>query len=106
MFVGNGFVKDFSDHDFINFSADKLAKGERLKPGDPVKKLLAEVPTLKIPNYIFKNSGNGRFENKTKEWGLDRPVLSYGAAYADLDNDGDMDFVVNHTNDYRIHIQE
>jgi enediyne biosynthesis protein E4 len=100
LFVGNGFVKDFSDHDFINFSADKLAKGERLKPGDPVKKLLAEVPTLIIPNYVFKNSGNGQFENKTKEWGLDKPILSYGAAYADLDNDGDMDLVVNNTNDY------
>ncbi len=100
LFVGNGFVKDFSDHDFINFAADKLAKGERLKPGDPVKKLLAEVPTLKIPNYIFKNSGNGRFENKTEEWGLAKPILSYGAAYADLDNDGDMDLVVNNTEDY------
>lgn len=100
LFVGNGFVKDFSDHDFINFSADKLAKGERAKSGDEVKKLLAEVPTLKIPNYIFRNIGNGVFENETTVWGLDKPILSYGAAYADLDNDGDMDLVMNNTNDY------
>lgn len=100
LFVGNGFVKDFSDHDFINFTADKLDKRAKGSAGEPVKKLLADMPTLKIPNYIFKNSANGRFENKTKEWGLDRPILSYGAAYADLDNDGDMDLVVNNTNDY------
>jgi len=100
LFVGNGFVKDFSDHDFINFAADKLAKGEKLKPGENIHKLLDQLPTVKIPNYIFKNSGNGVFENKSKAWGLDKPLLSYGAAYADLDNDGDMDLVVNQTNDY------
>jgi hypothetical protein len=100
LFVGNGFVKDFSNHDFINFAADKLAKGEKLKPGDPAYKLLDHVPTVKIPNYVFRNNGNGVFENKTIEWGLNKPLLSYGAAYADLDNDGAMDLVVNHTNDY------
>ncbi|ULQ51420.1 VCBS repeat-containing protein [Flavihumibacter fluvii] len=100
LFVGNGFVKDFSDHDFINFSADKLARAKKDGAGVPIKKILEEMPTLKISNYIFRNNGNGTFANNTSEWGLNKPILSYGAAYADLDNDGDMDLVLNNTDDY------
>ena len=58
------------------------------------------MPTVKLPNYLFRNSGNGLFDNKTEEWGLDKPIISSGAAYADLDNDGDMDLIVNNTNDH------
>lgn len=100
LFIGNGFVKDFSDFDFINFAADKLAKVRKGETIEPIEKILAGMPTVKIPNYIFKNNGNGIFNNKTKEWGFDKSILSYGAAYADLDNDGDMDLIVNNTNDY------
>ena len=100
LFIGNGFVKDFSDHDFINFMAAKLSKGEKVKSGEPITKILELMPTLKIPNYMFKNNGDGTFKNSTKDWGFDLPILSYGAAYADLDNDGDMDLVVNNTDDY------
>lgn len=100
LFISNGFVKDFSDRDFINFSTDKLVKANKGEPKTSFEEIVAKMPTIKIPNYIFKNNGSGLFDNTTKQWGLDKPIISSGAAYADLDNDGDMDLVVNNTNDY------
>ena len=54
---------------------------------------------IKIPNYAFKNKGNLKFENVTKQWGMDEPSFSNGAVYVDLDNDGDLDYVINNIND-------
>ncbi|HUQ65210.1 MAG TPA: VCBS repeat-containing protein, partial [Flavitalea sp.] len=56
--------------------------------------------SVKLPNYLFHNDSAGSFNNITKAWGLDKAMVSSGAAYADLDNDGDMDLVINNSNDY------
>ena len=58
------------------------------------------APVEKLVNYIFKNNGDLTFSKKMKEWGMDVPTLSYGSAYADLDLDGDVDLIVNNTDDY------
>ncbi len=100
LFISNGFVKDFSDLDFINFSSNKLVKKNKGEPVGSFKEIVAKMPTVKLPNYLFRNSGDGLFDNKTEEWGLGKPIISSGAAYADLDNDGDMDLIVNNTNDH------
>lgn len=60
--------------------------------------LYSFFPAVKTANYMFKNDGGLKFENATKEWGLDQPSFSSGAAYGDLDNDGDLDLVVNNSN--------
>jgi hypothetical protein len=102
-YVTNGFPKDITDHDFITFrrQANTLA---------PKEFTLSQIPQVKIHNYAFKNNGNVTFANATTDWGLAIPSFSNGAVYADLDNDGDMDLVVNNINDsaflYRNNLME
>jgi hypothetical protein len=60
--------------------------------------MLQQLPSVKISNYIFKNNSNIGFTDKTKEWGWDIPTFSAGMAYADFDNDGDVDVIINNTN--------
>lgn len=90
--ITNGFPKDITDHDFI-------ALRQKSSPLTPVSAMLAEIPEVKLHNYAFRNNGNCNFNNITYEWGLEKPSFSNGAAYADLDNDGDLDMIVNNIDD-------
>ncbi|MDB5122775.1 MAG: repeat protein [Mucilaginibacter sp.] len=90
--VTNGYPRDVNDHDFITFRAEAYFIASK-------KTMLDQIPIVKIANYAFKNSGNLQFTDVTKSWGLNVPTFSNGAAYADLDNDGDMDMVINNIND-------
>lgn len=88
--ITNGYPKDVTDRDFIAFRDNSIATKQQL---------LNQIPKIKIPNYIYKNSGNLTFENVTDTWGMTEPSFSNGAVYVDLDNDGDLDYVVNNIND-------
>jgi hypothetical protein len=90
--ITNGFPKDVTDHDFIAFRRQSYSIASK-------KFVLEQIPQVKLPNYAFKNNGDLTFENTTQSWGITTPSFSNGAAYADLDNDGDMDMVVNNIND-------
>ncbi len=90
--VTNGFPRDVTDHDFIDYKADAQTYAS-------AQMMLDQIPSIKLPNYAFKNNGDMTFSDLTTEWGLSAPSYSNGAAYADLDNDGDLDFVVNNIND-------
>lgn len=88
LFVTNGFPKDITDRDFISFRQKTLNIAG-------VDYLLQHVPSVKIPNFAFRNNGDLTFSDVTAEWGLNQPSFANGAAYGDLDNDGDLDYVVN-----------
>ena len=90
--VTNGYPRDVTDHDFTTFRAEAYSIASK-------KQVLDQIPIVKIPNYAFKNSGNLQFTDVTKSWGLTIPTFSNGAAYVDLDNDGDMDMVINNIDD-------
>jgi hypothetical protein len=98
--VTNGYVKDYTDMDFLKYTMDQTIRSRQEGKEVAVKDFIEKMPTIAIPNYVFRNAGNDRFENKNAEWGLEEKGISAGAAYVDLDNDGDLDLVVNNTNDY------
>lgn len=92
LIITNGFPKDITDKDFSNYRVD-------VEPYVSMKNLVDSIPVVKIPNYAFKNNGDLTFKDVSKEWGLSHPSFSNGAAFADLDNDGDLDYVINNINE-------
>jgi len=97
LFVTNGYLKDYTNLDFIKYMEDFVKEKGRLKRED-VLAIISHMPASNVVNYIFSNNDGVTFKNETKAWGMDRPSNSNGAAYADLDNDGDLDIVVNNLN--------
>ncbi|MBI3134781.1 MAG: VCBS repeat-containing protein [Bacteroidetes bacterium] len=89
LFVTNGYRRDARDNDFL------LETKKRDGNFADYEEALELMPATKIRNYMFQNTGDLHFNKVMDEWGFDQPVNSNGAAYADFDNDGDLDLVVN-----------
>lgn len=96
LFVTNGFTRDFTNMDFMKYMGDYL-KNRNLMRQD-ILNLVQQIPSSSLKNYMFKNDGALHFQNKGSEWGFDSTANSNGAAYADLDNDGDQDLIINNIN--------
>lgn len=101
LFVSNGIPKRMNDIDYINFvSGDDIQQKLRTNTlRDKDLSLTKKFPEIKIPNQFFRNTGNLRFDNYTDSIKNNLPTFSNGAAYADLDLDGDLDIVVNNIDD-------
>jgi hypothetical protein len=97
LFITNGYLRDYTNMDFLKFMNDYISAKGRLSRED-VLKILQQMPSSNVVNYIFRNNGDLSFSNKGMDWGIKTSSNSNGAAYADLDNDGDMDLVVNNLN--------
>jgi hypothetical protein len=92
LIITNGFPKDVTDHDFVAFRNNAISL---VSTSD----LLKQIPEVKLHNYAYHNNGDLRFLDVSKDWGLMKRTFSNGAVYADLDNDGAMDMIVNNIND-------
>jgi hypothetical protein len=95
VFITNGIDRNFSNQDYIR----KVKSNLDNKINMTVLDVVNMMPSEKLSNYSYKNNGDLSFSNTTKSWGLDKKINSNGVAYADLDNDGDLDLVVNNMSD-------
>ncbi|HEX5151018.1 MAG TPA: VCBS repeat-containing protein [Parafilimonas sp.] len=96
LFVTNGYLRDYTNLDFIMYMNQVEETSIKLTRDDLLK-MIDKMPASNVVNYLFKNNGTG-FDNVSSKWGINVPSNSNGAAYADLDNDGDLDLIVNNIN--------
>ncbi len=100
IYVCNGIYKDIMDQDFTSFIADRdeVKKIVQEKGAFDFRDFLPYLNSTPIHNYAFVNQQNAQFKNKATDLGFVEAEFSNGAAYSDLDNDGDLDLVINNVN--------
>lgn len=100
IYVCNGIYRDVTDQDFIDFFANEVVRKMALTgKKEQIDEIISKMPSRPIVNKAFKNKGRLQFEDAGASWGITKPSFSNGAAYGDLDNDGDLDMVVSNVNE-------
>ncbi|HEY0656188.1 MAG TPA: VCBS repeat-containing protein [Chryseosolibacter sp.] len=97
LLVTNGYVRDYTNLDFIKYM-DGYVKNKGRLVREEVLGIIEHMPASNVVNYIFSNENGYTFKKRTREWGLEKASNSNGAAYADFDNDGDLDLIINNIN--------
>ncbi|MFP4095009.1 MAG: VCBS repeat-containing protein [Cyclobacteriaceae bacterium] len=99
LFISNGIYRRPNNKDYIDFISNQEIQAS-LNSGDIRENmsLVEKMPTEPVANYAYRNRGDLTFDNEADKWGLAQPGFSNGTAYADLDNDGDLDLVINNVN--------
>jgi hypothetical protein len=99
IYVSNGIYRDLTNQDFIDFFANTMIQKMVLTgKKEEISSIIEKMSSQAIANKMYRNNGDLTFKESAKEWGLDIPSFSNGAAYGDLDNDGDLDMIVNNNN--------
>ncbi|MBQ4802833.1 VCBS repeat-containing protein [Aquimarina sp. MMG015] len=98
IYITNGYVKDITDLDFINYSGHNNIFGTPNARKEKSKNLIEQLPGIHLPNVIYENKGNAQFTDVSSQWIDKKNSYSNGSAYADLDQDGDLDLIVNNIN--------
>lgn len=97
LFISNGYFRDYTNLDFINYMDSYVQSKGRLQRQD-VLELIKEMPASNLTNFYYSNKDGINFTDNTTQAGIDQPANSNGSIYVDLDNDGDLDLVVNNIN--------
>jgi hypothetical protein len=95
LFITNGYRKDVTNLDFIVYNREREMFGTQEANKEKAMDRLEKLPGAHINNYMFHNTGSLVFEDVSEAWGFEMPTYSNGAAFVDLDNDGDLDLVIN-----------
>lgn len=98
LYITNGYLRDYTNLDFLKYMSDYIKANQGAMNRQSALELVKKIPSSNLVNYIFRNNGDLTFSNETTNWGLGQHANSNGAAYADLDNDGDLDLIVNNIN--------
>ncbi len=99
IYVCNGIYHDLTNQDFMDFFAAEVYQKmaiSRVKTAQD--SIINKMPSVPQVNYAFKNNKDLAFSNASQDFGFTEPSFSNGAAYGDLDNDGDLDLIVNNVN--------
>ncbi|MFK7904127.1 MAG: VCBS repeat-containing protein [Chitinophagales bacterium] len=99
LLITNGIKRDPNNHDHLRTMVKASRKANGKLTAEDLLELSKKSPSHKIPNYLFRNNGDLSFKNVASEWGMGQPSFSNGAAYADLDLDGDLDLIINNVDD-------
>lgn len=99
LMVTNGFYRDLGDLDYIHYQA-KLNNpmGSQSAKRQQKLKAVKELSNIPLQDYLFENNNDLTFTKRSTEWGFTEPGFSNGACYADLDNDGDLELIINQFN--------
>jgi hypothetical protein len=98
LFITNGYYRDYTNRDFLKYKGDYYFEKGKAKEKADTFHLISTMTSTPLHNYIYKNNGDLTFTDKSMDWGFKDKNFSNGAAYADLDNDGDLDLVINNEN--------
>src|SRR5687768_3848035 len=98
LFITNGYLRDYTNKDFLKYWGDYLVKQVVKRDSINYMDIIKLMPSTMVPKYAFRNKGDLTFQDVSAKWKLNHSILSNGAAYADLDNDGDQDLIVNNVN--------
>lgn len=98
LFVSNGIYRRPNDLDYVDYMTQKEVVQKLQDIDEEDLSIQKRLPQDPVSNVAFRNRGDLTFSDSTGSWGLDRPGFSNGAAYADLDNDGSLDLIVNNIN--------